>query len=78
MKAYVWLVEVQIHTFTTLALYGGECSASRPYQYPHGENRTVATNKWAVWATGPFWSFRRRKKYFAHAGNRTQIIQSVA
>jgi hypothetical protein len=36
MKAY-WGVDVQIHIFLTLALVGGEWSASRPGRFTPGE-----------------------------------------
>jgi hypothetical protein len=55
-------VEVQLHSFLTPALDGGEWSPSRPGQFYPREGTQVHIERKAAWAPLPVWSLSRREK----------------
>jgi hypothetical protein len=66
------------YSFTTLALDGGEWSASRPGRaLPPGKGLLVPILQEAGWSPEPVWTQRIEEKSFAPAGDRTPIAQSV-
>jgi hypothetical protein len=66
------VVEVQIHSFLTSALEGGERSASRPGRaLPPGKEPPVPIVQEAGWAPEPVWTQRLEEKSFSPSRNRT-------
>jgi hypothetical protein len=61
------------YSFTTLALDGGEWSATRPGR----ALPPVPIVQEAGWTPEPIWTMRLEEKSFAPAGDRTPIIQAV-
>jgi hypothetical protein len=65
------------YSFLTLALDGGEWSASRPGRaLPRGMDPPVPIVQEAGWASEPVWTQRLEEKSFAPAGDRTPIARS--
>jgi hypothetical protein len=57
---------------------GGELSASRPGRaLPPGKEPSVPIVQEAGWAPEPVWTQRLGEKFFAAAGDRTPVVQSV-
>jgi hypothetical protein len=52
-------IEVYLHSFRTLALYGGEWSTSGPGRFSPGKEHIQEK---AGWASELLWTFRRRQK----------------
>jgi hypothetical protein len=64
------------YSFTTLALDGGEWSASRPSRaLPLGKGSPVPIVQEAGWAPEPVWTQRLEEKSLAPIGDQTLIIQ---
>jgi hypothetical protein len=75
MKAYGG-VDVYIHIFLTLALVGGERSASRPGRFTPGE--TAPCTYWiGVWAGPRTGLVAVKKRKIAHVRNRIPGVQPV-
>jgi hypothetical protein len=65
------------YSFTTLALDGGEWSASRPGRaLPPGKGSPVPIVQEAGWASEPVWTQRLEEKSLASAGDRISIARS--
>jgi hypothetical protein len=65
------------YSFKTLALDGGELSASRPdHTLPPGKGPPVPIGQEAGWAPEPVWTQRLEEKPFASAGDQTWITRS--
>jgi hypothetical protein len=65
------------YSFSTLALDGGEWSASRPGRaLPPGKGPRVPIVQEAGWAPELVWTQRLEEKSFASAGDRTSIARS--
>jgi hypothetical protein len=66
------------YSFTTSAVDGGEWSASRPGRVlPPGKGPPVPIGQEPGWASEPVWTQRLEEKFFAPAGDRTPVVQSV-
>jgi hypothetical protein len=64
------------YSFLTLALDGGEWSASRPGRaLPPGKGSPVPIGQEAGWAPEPIWTQRLEEK--SSVGDRTPVVQSV-
>jgi hypothetical protein len=63
--------------FLTLALVGGEWSASLPGRFNPGKSVLVLTGYEAGWAPEPVWTLWREKN-LAPDGVRTPTVQSVS
>jgi hypothetical protein len=65
------------YSFLTLAIDGGEWSASRPAALYSKE--TIHRTHWieAGWTSELVWTQRLEEKSFSSAGDRTPIVQSV-
>jgi hypothetical protein len=59
--------------FLTLALVGGERSASCPGQFSMGKEPPVSTGKEVEWASQPVWILWRREISLALAGNKILV-----
>jgi hypothetical protein len=66
------------YSLLTSALDGGEWSASRPGRaLLPGKGYPVPTVQEAGWVSELFWIQRLEERYFASAGDRISVIQSV-
>jgi hypothetical protein len=66
------------YSFLSLALEGGEWSASRPGRaLPPGKEPPVPTVQEAGWAPEPVWTQRLEERSRASVGDRTPAVQSV-
>jgi hypothetical protein len=66
------------YSFSTLALDGGERSASCPSRaLPPGKGPPVPIGQEAGWAPEPIWTQRPEEKSFASVGDQTPVTQSV-
>jgi hypothetical protein len=77
MKTYRG-VEIQLHTFLTLALDGGEWSASHPSHFTPEKRALVPTIKEAGWNPELVWTWWQREKFLVLARIRTLVIQLIA
>jgi hypothetical protein len=66
------------YSFLTLALDGGEWSASCPSRaLPLGKGPPVPTGLEVGWTPEPVWTQRLEEKSCASVGDRTMVVQSV-
>jgi hypothetical protein len=69
--------EYTSYSFSTSALNGGECSASRPGRtLAPGKGPPVSILQEAGWAPEPIWTQRLEEKFFASARNRISVARS--
>jgi hypothetical protein len=71
-------VEVQPHSFLTMALDGGEWSASQPGHFTPSKEPLVATEQEAEWAPEPVWTLQRSKISYPLPGMKQQSISYPA
>jgi hypothetical protein len=66
------------YSFLTLALDGGEWSASHPGSVlPWEKDPPIPTEQEAGWAPEPVWMQRLEEKSSASVGDQTPVIQSI-
>jgi len=71
-------MEVQLHTFLTKALDGGEQLASHPSCSTPGRRALGPTEQEAGWGPEPVWTRWWREKISVPSDNQTLVIQTVA
>jgi hypothetical protein len=79
MKAYGGM-DVQIHVFLTLALAGGEWSASWPGHFTLGEKAPVPAGQEVGWTPGPVWTMLGRENFRPYQDTNSDplVVQPVA
>jgi hypothetical protein len=69
---------VQVETFLTSALDGGQWSASRPAALAPRREAPVPIGMEAGWAPDPVWTLWSREESLIPAGNQTPPVQPLA
>ena len=71
-------LEIQLHSFLIVVLYGGECQFHALAAVPLEKNTLVSDEYEGRWVPEPFWTFWQGRKSLMLLGIKLQTIQPIS